>query len=142
MIAAEIHALFLGFTFSFLILHPAEEIFRTSIPLGTLVDSHPDFEIIVKNNMTTEIRLQKYIYALKQSYENGKITILGWIPSTRNPSDALTNIANHTPNAIWSSMTKNEVNLNLIGWAIEKQEIDVGSSFIAREKNVSGVLKY
>lgn len=117
ILAAEIHALVLAYDHAYVIRHTLIEILGRNVKLEAYVDSRSVFDVIAKDGNTTEKRLQIDIYALRQSYADGELDQIGWIPGTSNPADALTKINSCTTSPLQHLMTSNKLHIDPIGWA-------------------------
>lgn len=91
IMASEIHALVLGFDFSYIICDLVREILGNAVPLEAFVDSKSAFYIVSKDDITCECHLQIYISSILKSYARGELAPIGSLPCNINPSDALTN---------------------------------------------------
>lgn len=72
VLAAEGHALVVGFDSSFIILEMLQEITGRTIDLEAFGDSKTLFDFVAKNGGTQEKCLRMDIYALKESYVQGE----------------------------------------------------------------------
>lgn len=90
VMASEIHALVLWFDRDISIRHLIQEILVRAVEVQVYVDSKTVFDVIAKDGQTNERSLQIDICALQETYANGEVTKLGWIPGESNPSESLT----------------------------------------------------
>lgn len=72
---------------------------------------------MAKDGNTAENRFQIDIFALRQSYTNGEIERIGWIPGVTNPADALTKTGNCTSTVLSKLIATNRFSLTPIGCA-------------------------
>lgn len=120
VMAAEIQALVLGFDFAFVIRDMVEELTRRSVPIEAIIDSKTMFNVIARDGQTTERRLQIDIFALRQSYDNGELRRISWIPGTANPADALTKPVLNTRSPLFKLMQTNRLTKGALGWAMSR----------------------
>lgn len=121
VMASEIHALVIGFDNAFALNHLAQEVLNRKIILDAYVDSRTLFDVIARDGRTSEKRLQIDIHALRQSYSQGELQQLGWIPSELNPADALSKtIVKPTETPLWKLMRTNNLELDPIGWSTKQ----------------------
>lgn len=114
---AEIHGLVLGFDYAVVIQHLISRLLGKSIEREAFVDSKTLFKVVAKDRSTSEKRLMIDISALKQSYESGELSRLGWIMGVENPADGLTKPMLSTTFPLWTIMRSNIVHIKPIGWA-------------------------
>lgn len=57
-----------------------EEITGRKMKIESMADSTIDFNEVAKDGETTERQLQIDIFTLRQTYEDGKLYRIGWIP--------------------------------------------------------------
>lgn len=117
VLAAEVHGLVLGFDYVFIIQKLAEELLGRQVKVEAYTDSKTLFNVIAKDGATTERRLQIDIFALKESYERGELSRIGWIPGKSNVADALTKDMIGTSSPLWKLLTTNSIDLQPLGWA-------------------------
>lgn len=92
MMAAEVPSLILGFDLYFVMRDMITDIMGNRIPLEDYVDNRTVFEVIAKDAITTERRLQIDVAALKESYIRGELDNIGGIPGPINAADGMTKI--------------------------------------------------
>ena len=90
VLAAEMHALILGFDFEYVIQDMVKELIGRKLDVEVMTDSKTLFNVVTKEAMTTERRLQIDILTIKQSYDEGEIRRMSWLPGMMNPADSLT----------------------------------------------------
>lgn len=95
VMSSELHALILGFDYAFIIRNLLEEILGRKVRLDAYVDIKTVFDVISKDGNTTERRLKIDTFALRESYERGDKSKVGWIPGDASPADALTNVKSY-----------------------------------------------
>lgn len=130
VMAAELHALTLGFDYAFVIKDLLEDILGRKIKIEALIDSKTVFNVITKEGSTTERRLQIDILALRQSYDIGELHRIGWIPGPTNPADSLTKEVLNTTSPLFLLMTTNKCNFSPHGWAISREKKKPGMSIL------------
>lgn len=69
LIKSECRAQVMGFDLAYVIRHLTEELLNKKVASDAYVDSRPVFDVISKDGLTNESRLQLYIHALRQSSE-------------------------------------------------------------------------
>lgn len=67
-----------------------EHIGDRKVDIEAFVDSKTVLAFTVKDGKTTEIRLHVYFLTMHESYANGELGRIGWIPDGINPADPLT----------------------------------------------------
>lgn len=115
VMASEGHTLVLGFYQAFSIRHLIQEILARDVELHAFVGSKTVFDIIAKNGQTSERRHKIDINAQGESYGNGELTKLGWIPGGMNAADARTKQLIGTSTPLWNLMTTNTKTLKTQG---------------------------
>lgn len=88
--AEEIHALVLGLYMAYVVRERMNEILGKNVPIEEMMDSITVFDVIARDGMTGEKRLQIEALALCQSYDKEELVHMAWIPVITNPADALT----------------------------------------------------
>lgn len=83
VMAAEIHALVNVFNNEYITRALLVKMLRHSIDIEAYVHSQKIFNIIAKNNNTSERRLQFDVFALRESYRQGELKKRGWNPGTK-----------------------------------------------------------
>ena len=131
VMAAEIQALILGFDYAYLIKDQLDEILGRDVKIEAVVDSKTTFNVVAKEGKTTERRLQIDIMTLRQSYDNGELSRINWVPGPMNPSDPLTMPTLNKSNALYKIMVENRLELDIDGWATSKPS--------SHENTVAGV---
>ena len=122
VMAAELHALVLGFDYAFLVKDLVEEILGRKIVVEAMVDNKSVFNVIAKDGKTAERRLQIYVLALRQSYDLGELERIAWIPGTDNPADSLTKPVLSTSSPLFNIMCSNKFSLKPDGWAVSHEK--------------------
>ena len=89
-LGAEVYAFADAFDYVYVMKHDLEQILDKRIPLQMFTDSKSLFDVIVKNSTTAERRLMIDIKDVRESYEQLKISNVGFVRSEDNPADALT----------------------------------------------------
>lgn len=84
VMAAEIQAFVLGFDYAYAVKNFVKEIIGRTIQLEAMIDSKTVFNVIEKDGQTAERRLQIDVLALRQSYDQGELAQIAWIPSAKN----------------------------------------------------------
>lgn len=118
IMASEIHALVLGFSFSFIVESLLEDVTGRRAPIEANVDSTTVCNVFTKDGRTTEVRQKIYIATLHDSYEKGELARLGWIPGTMNPVDALTKAQVRRTHPLLTLMDTTTINLEPVNWAV------------------------
>lgn len=123
VMAAEVHALILGYDFAFIIKSLVEEMLGRQVPLEIFMDSRTVLDTVAKSNIETERRFQIDLCAMKQFFDNGKMARIGWILWNKNQADELTTTnAKKTMTPLWHLMKKNGTDLDALGWEKYKCE--------------------
>ena len=117
VMAAEIQALMLGFDYAFYVRDLLEEILGRSFKIEAMIDSKTVFNVVAKDGKTTERRLQIDILSLRESYDNGELNRIAWIPGPTNPADPLTKPALSTTSPLFKIMEHNMLDIAPQGWA-------------------------
>lgn len=90
VLASELFAAVLAFDHASTIRLALNKIFGRLIPHILYTDSKSLYDSLVGINSTTEKRLLIDLCMLRQAYELRELTEVIWIPSSQNPSDAMT----------------------------------------------------
>ena len=90
VMAAEVHALILGFDYAYLIQNMLHEILGWTMEIEGITDSKTVFNVVAKEAQTTERRLQIDICTVKESYDKGELRRMFWEPGVSNAADPLT----------------------------------------------------
>lgn len=118
--ASEIHAFVLGFDFEYILQLLLQEIPGRGMKLEAYVDWKTVFDVIAKDERTTERRLQIDIAKLHASYERGELWKLGWMPRNSNRADTLTKAQLARTHPSSTMMETNTIDLTPGGWAVSK----------------------
>ena len=110
------------------------EILNIEVVLEAYVDSKSVFDVIAKDGVTTEKRLQIDIYALRQSYKNSELSGIGWIPGDDNIADLLTKFSSYAKSTLLKDMFDNKINTKMIGWATMKNCVGGDETFVDRKR--------
>lgn len=121
---SEIHALVLGFDYAYIIKDMVRDITGMNMPIEAIVDSRTVFDVIEKDGLTTERRLQIDICALRESYSRGELARISWIPGHVNPSDVLTKISTKMSTLLLKLMMESRIEVRPIGWATVSSSSD------------------
>lgn len=63
---------------------------KMDLPIEAIVDCKTLFNLVAKDAKSSERRLKIDVLAIKEIYDIGELTKIGWIPGSKNPADALT----------------------------------------------------
>lgn len=107
----------LGFDFEFTFRNMLADILGRNVLLDAFADSKTVFDVIAKNGNTTERRLQIYICSLKESYANGELSKIGWMPGGINAADEFTKETLKICTQLWLLKKTNNIEINPVGWA-------------------------
>lgn len=130
--AAEIHGLLHGYDQAVCIQHLLNQLLGFNFEIHVLIDSKTLFNVVTKEGPTLEKRLQINVWEIRESFSNGKLKTLSWIPSHANIADALTKQYAPNDHALIDLMKTNTLDIEQIGWA--RKDI------ISKQK--SGSVKY
>lgn len=72
--------------------------------------------LIFKDGKTSELHLQIDIYSMKESYSNGEVACITWIPGRMSTADALTEAMLTTTSPLWMTMANNKMDPQPIAW--------------------------
>lgn len=117
VMAAEMHGLILGFDYAYIIQDMLQEILGTKYEIEVMTDSRTLFNVVTKDAMTTERRLQIDILQVRESYDNGEIRKMAWIPGLMNPADPLTKYIVSTTSPLYVMMQHNRFKAEPKGYA-------------------------
>jgi hypothetical protein len=115
VMAAELHALIVGFDNAIIIRQMISYIFGREIPIDANIDSKPVFDTISRMSATLERRLQLDAFALQESHLGGELRSIFWIPSQQNCADALTKGSFQKESALRSLMLTNKLEIKPTG---------------------------
>ena len=107
VMAAELHALTLGFDYAIIIREMLNEILGRMLKIEAMIDSKTVFNVIAKDSQTTERRLQIDALGIRQSYNTVELSKLSWIPGTLNLADPLTKPMLNKMTPLYNAMMKN-----------------------------------
>lgn len=116
ILSAEIHALVLGYDQAYVVRDLVEELLGKEVSLEAYVDSRSVFEVLAKDDNTTEKWLQIDIHALRKSYSKGELDRIGWISGDSNPADEMTKVSKLKSNPLTRLMTSNFFHIDGTGW--------------------------
>jgi len=116
VIAAELHALTYGFDNAFLVRDVLEEVLQRKVDIDGYLDSRTVFNIVARNSSTLEKRLQIDVHALRESYTNGELRNLAWIPGAQNASGGLTKGLIDASHPLWKLIKNNKLTIDPQGW--------------------------
>jgi hypothetical protein len=89
-LAAETLAMSMAFDLAFGIRKSLVDILKVKIDLVIFTDNKGIFDTITKRTSVTEKRVMIELAVLREAYEKGEISNMGFILSKNNPADALT----------------------------------------------------
>ena len=124
VMAAEVHAMVLGFDYVYIIRDLIYEITGRKLDIEAITDSKSLFNVVTKDGQAAERRLQIDMLTLKQNYDAGELSRMSWIPGTLNPSDALTKYIVSKLTPLYQVMIDNKFVVPQKGW-VKSHEIGV-----------------
>lgn len=111
------HALLLGFDYAYVLQDMIVELLGTTFELELVTASMTLFNVVTKNAMTTNRRLQIDIMQVRQSYDDGEIRRMAWLPGAMNPADPLTKYIITTSSPLFALMVENRFAAREKGYA-------------------------
>lgn len=105
-----------------------EELLGQHVPIDDYIDSKTVFDVVSKQGSTAERRLLSNVCALRESYANGELDEIAWIPGVTNASDAMTKQAISQYALLSATMKTNRTNIGRIGWEMTKKTAEQGVS--------------
>lgn len=124
VMASELHALVAGFDAAFWLCDLVNQILGRDIPIEAYVDSKTVFDVVAKDGVTTEKRLEIDIHALREAYANGEISRLGWLPGGQNAADGLTKDLGKltTKSPLWNVLHDKSFGIHAQGWVTKSRK--------------------
>jgi hypothetical protein len=116
VMAAELHALIVGFDNALIIREILNEMLGREIHVDVYIDSKTVFDTVTRLSATLEKRLQIDAFALQESHLRGELRSLLWIPSEQNCADALTKESYLEGSALRRLMATNKLEAQPTGW--------------------------
>lgn len=116
VIAAELHALIYGFDNAYVAKEVIDEVLGLQIPIDGYVDSKTLFNIVAKQGITLEKRLQIDVFSIRESHKKGELRYLGCIPGTENVADGLTKGIVTNSHPLWKLIISNKLQVQPQGW--------------------------
>ncbi|KAI0997669.1 hypothetical protein K3495_g10521 [Podosphaera aphanis] len=86
------------------------------IPIVVCTDSLSLYECMVKLDTTKEKRLMIDIMAIRQSYEQRKLSEIRWFNGCDNPADSMTKA--NPSRALQQLFDSNNLNIRVEGWVV------------------------
>lgn len=68
----------------------AEEMTGRTMDLAVTIENRTGLDVVANDGATTERRFQFDVLSLHQSYRNGELSKIAWIPVSNNPADCFT----------------------------------------------------
>lgn len=106
-----------GFNNAYAIREMLALILGAPIQIEVFVDSRTTFELISKDAKISEHRWQIDISATSESYANGQLACIAWIPGCNPSNNSLTKTVKTTTSPLWSIMSNNIIDPKPIGWS-------------------------
>lgn len=93
------------------------EILGRDVTLEAFIGRKTLFNVVSKDGATSERPLQIDIFGLREPYERGELSKIGWILGTDNIADPLSKPMLTTKSSLWDLLTSNRLKVGSSRWA-------------------------